>query len=334
MAALKSKNPLTESFLVQLEVDLEGSGLDIRIPPSNFTNSLAKEMSLNMDSVKCSPLFEISQSQAAGYNGMRADSSPTQTRQPTAPSNSEFLNQNAYTAMPNLPQRNKQSLHNVDLFNNSTDWNEMDTSPDGSGATRMSSGLPTPSSASHKASSNTSFSPQAQNLGVSPVNFSDSNSPNTQQPTNFNNFNNNTASTNDQNSVFSSGNQIFPMPSSWDFPNHSAANPSPANRTGLTPQPHPENLHASPQRSGHGLQQQQQYGTRADGGLVNENGGTPWNELNWDGVQNLADMGMGLGDLGGLGGLGPGLGSTNWDGSGGGVFGMGSAEWNAHLNSG
>ena len=29
MQALKAKNPLTESFLVQLEVDLEGSGLQI-----------------------------------------------------------------------------------------------------------------------------------------------------------------------------------------------------------------------------------------------------------------------------------------------------------------
>jgi len=29
MQVLKDKNPLTESFLVQLDVDLEGSGLDI-----------------------------------------------------------------------------------------------------------------------------------------------------------------------------------------------------------------------------------------------------------------------------------------------------------------
>ena len=34
MQALKSKNPLTESFLVQLDVDLEGSGLSI---PSNIS---------------------------------------------------------------------------------------------------------------------------------------------------------------------------------------------------------------------------------------------------------------------------------------------------------
>jgi hypothetical protein len=29
MQVLKTKNPLTESFLVQLDVDLEGSGLDV-----------------------------------------------------------------------------------------------------------------------------------------------------------------------------------------------------------------------------------------------------------------------------------------------------------------
>jgi hypothetical protein len=34
MQALKSKNPLTESFLVQLDVDLEGSGLSV---PSNVS---------------------------------------------------------------------------------------------------------------------------------------------------------------------------------------------------------------------------------------------------------------------------------------------------------
>jgi hypothetical protein len=34
MQVLKAKNPLTESFLVQLDVDLEGSGLDI---PTNYS---------------------------------------------------------------------------------------------------------------------------------------------------------------------------------------------------------------------------------------------------------------------------------------------------------
>jgi hypothetical protein len=36
MQALKSKNPLTESFLVQLDVDLEGSGLSIPTHASRY----------------------------------------------------------------------------------------------------------------------------------------------------------------------------------------------------------------------------------------------------------------------------------------------------------
>jgi hypothetical protein len=40
MQALKSKNPLTESFLVQLDVDLEGSGLSI---PTNASRHQPRE---------------------------------------------------------------------------------------------------------------------------------------------------------------------------------------------------------------------------------------------------------------------------------------------------
>ena len=36
MQALKTKNPLTESFLVQLDVDLEGSGLNMAINTSKY----------------------------------------------------------------------------------------------------------------------------------------------------------------------------------------------------------------------------------------------------------------------------------------------------------
>jgi hypothetical protein len=39
MQALKSKNPLTESFLVQLDVDLEGSGLSIPTNANRYQTS-------------------------------------------------------------------------------------------------------------------------------------------------------------------------------------------------------------------------------------------------------------------------------------------------------
>src|SRR5271156_2759549 len=85
MQALRTKNPLTESFLVQLDVDLEGSGLDIQFPSKlglsramvSVRTGVSKcmltegqgEVPINTDSVKCSPLFEIRQSQTQGQNG-------------------------------------------------------------------------------------------------------------------------------------------------------------------------------------------------------------------------------------------------------------------------
>jgi hypothetical protein len=37
MNALKKKNPLTESFLVQLDVDLEGMGIDVGQRPPDYS---------------------------------------------------------------------------------------------------------------------------------------------------------------------------------------------------------------------------------------------------------------------------------------------------------
>src|SRR5215469_3475958 len=87
MQALKRKNPLTESFLVQLDVDLEGTGIDVghrntnmykkppivcpnlnRVPSDSLKindNLLQFEIPQNTDSVRCSPLFEIRDSQTA-----------------------------------------------------------------------------------------------------------------------------------------------------------------------------------------------------------------------------------------------------------------------------
>jgi len=89
MHALKRRNPLTESFLVQLDVDLEGAGIDVGQRGPNYTkpaivrqdirarggpggllkgydiidNVTQAEIPQNSDSVKCSPLFEIRESQ-------------------------------------------------------------------------------------------------------------------------------------------------------------------------------------------------------------------------------------------------------------------------------
>lgn len=87
MQALRRRNPLTESFIAQLDVDLEGAGIDVGQRNTNYykkppivrsdlnhelsgllkinDNLLQSEIPQNTDSVKCSPLFDIRDSQSA-----------------------------------------------------------------------------------------------------------------------------------------------------------------------------------------------------------------------------------------------------------------------------
>jgi hypothetical protein len=96
MHALKRRNPLTESFIAQLEVDLEGTGIDlgpglssskkssVRTDPAfpgrhhrmgilvdldsdaNVRPQAPSEIPVNSDAVKCVPLMEIRDSQQQG----------------------------------------------------------------------------------------------------------------------------------------------------------------------------------------------------------------------------------------------------------------------------
>jgi hypothetical protein len=94
MHALSRKNPLTESFMAQLEVDLEGTGINLGSRPSmwsvptafqhdkikGFKGILAEyqegnmssrskvpsEIPVNTDAVKCAPIFELRDTQSAG----------------------------------------------------------------------------------------------------------------------------------------------------------------------------------------------------------------------------------------------------------------------------
>jgi hypothetical protein len=97
MNALKRKNPLAESFLAQLEIDLEGTGVELGPRTSTLAKGMVTPVSFcaskqpghrgilvdldtdtndcnqfdvphSMDSVKCSPLFELRDTQAtAGH---------------------------------------------------------------------------------------------------------------------------------------------------------------------------------------------------------------------------------------------------------------------------
>jgi len=79
MQALRRKNPLTESFLVQLDLDLEGAGIEKPYMPVEKKNAV---IPVNTDTVGCSSIYEIreTQSQSAPINqfaNSRAGSSNT-----------------------------------------------------------------------------------------------------------------------------------------------------------------------------------------------------------------------------------------------------------------
>lgn len=61
MQALRRKNPLTESFLVQLDLDLEGAGIQKPYMPVDTRNCVVP---VNTDPVGCSSIYEIRETQA------------------------------------------------------------------------------------------------------------------------------------------------------------------------------------------------------------------------------------------------------------------------------
>jgi len=64
MQALRRKNPLTESFLVQLDLDIESAGIPgLQQKPYLPPTSKPTVIPVNSDSVSCSPLFEIRETQ-------------------------------------------------------------------------------------------------------------------------------------------------------------------------------------------------------------------------------------------------------------------------------
>ena len=53
MSALKRKNPLTESFMVQLKLDIEGSGLDIILHNPDYTSLVQNNKVCSAQSSQC-----------------------------------------------------------------------------------------------------------------------------------------------------------------------------------------------------------------------------------------------------------------------------------------
>jgi hypothetical protein len=267
MQALRTKNPLTESFLVQLDVDLEGSGLDIQFS-TKLSHSKAMvsvrtgflecmltegqgEVPINTDSVKCSPLFEIRQSQTQGQNGgiQASIEKPlhTTTDIPMDFSNITTFETAAIPQRPRVSPRPPANINSASVFANerlnaeAANGNEMDTSPDPSGEStllsRPHSNHPTPSSTSNKGSSHTPFTPPQFDDGPSGTyrTTSANMSPNLgthsiyQSSDTFGSY---SAQFAEQGKEGPQGmNTPFAMPASWDYSNDGSANTG----TGLKP---------------------------------------------------------------------------------------------------
>jgi hypothetical protein len=64
MQALRRKNPLTESFLVQLDLDLESAGVLGLNPKPYEPPNVPASIPINSDTVACTPIYEIRESQS------------------------------------------------------------------------------------------------------------------------------------------------------------------------------------------------------------------------------------------------------------------------------
>src|SRR5690242_12860364 len=84
MQALRRKNPLTESFLVQLDLDLEGAGIPKPYLPVEKKNAV---IPVNSDPVGCSSIYEIRETQAHSAPINQFASSTSTNAAPPFPSN-------------------------------------------------------------------------------------------------------------------------------------------------------------------------------------------------------------------------------------------------------
>lgn len=184
MHALKRKNPLTESFLVQLDVDLEGAGLeDTRALRSQMKQSTTANRSPACPSTHLG-MSEINSTHqrrppAYGDQGLAVYNQPDAQNVPSIPvmsGTSDPYNQDSsdstFNFLPSDPiqfdvttreQRTPGSLHTLNdsnTFRSPANLSaDMDTSPDGSGA----GGQHTPSSQQNSShTSNTAYSPPNQ----------------------------------------------------------------------------------------------------------------------------------------------------------------------------
>lgn len=175
MMALRNKNPLTESFLVQLDVDLEGSGLNIPSPlgPNRYAMRVHAECPPNTDGVKCSPLFELRESQTIGQTMRGVDIASNDMENVELNLGDAFMTHHKFGTRPNhFPIARNMSEHSSDSPNQT--WDHafgaavQKKSPQGDGYSNGStaSNQPTPatSNSSNHNSSGMSFSPHSEHI--------------------------------------------------------------------------------------------------------------------------------------------------------------------------
>ena len=177
MHAIKRKNPLTESFLVQLDVDLEGAGLE---DSAQLRAQMRKNKSESKPSSGC-PTGHLGmnneQRPTYGDNGLAAFNQPGASQQTRGyglvPDMNHDNNSESQTPQYDLPSRQRQptpgSTNNFGTYQSPSNGfvAEMDTSPDGSGGQKTPGSTSTQSQ--HNGSSHTSYSPQNQQAHLNGV---------------------------------------------------------------------------------------------------------------------------------------------------------------------
>ncbi|KAK4507248.1 hypothetical protein PRZ48_000983 [Zasmidium cellare] len=178
MHAIKRKNPLTESFLVQLDVDLEGAGLEdsdsLRAQMQKTRDSVANRMPgcpqehLGMPAVENGRIPTYGDMGLAAYNKPDQNSvDPSHLQQTDSMGITSGLgdslshNQPGGTFNFSLPNR-QRTPGSFRSPADSLNQPEMDTSPDGSNNDQQTPGSSTHSQTNNPSShtSNTAYSPQ------------------------------------------------------------------------------------------------------------------------------------------------------------------------------
>ncbi|RMZ87643.1 hypothetical protein DV736_g5132, partial [Chaetothyriales sp. CBS 134916] len=214
MQVLKSKTPLTESFLVQLDVDIEGSGLDLPNNPRNkFGRRPVGEVPANTDAVRCLPLFEIRETQSVGQASREHGGGSTAYPTMIGSSSATATTKNDCHGLPaHLAQvtafDGSDMLYNTQLPQQSQQSQNSGPSPGFASASAESTGshssLPTPASSSNRGGSYSGHSPYQYNS------FSPPSSTSTNINTNNKNKNSAASASGNSNAIAKPADPTFP----------------------------------------------------------------------------------------------------------------------------